>query len=669
MPLPPALESEFELVEELPTGKIFQCYQVKDMRKGGSDAVVRLLPEKFAADQSIVNRFHDFFARFNDIPNRRYIPSVYSVVGVPGKDVYVVEEYCPGVSLPQFVNSYRKSETFITDVTEILARVCEGLHHAHQKTISHLCVLPSDILIDEHDHSKVKLVGFGAQIFAEKGKIDYLSGESRKYVAPEVFKRGVFGPKADVYSLAVTIKELLPEFSERSDLLAKALSITLKDRFSSARQFAASLKGVAVAGPGAEPAPKVTKPSRPARPKGGLNLVLKITTEPDGAEVFSNRTLFGTTSVSGLMVPWKPGNVIEIKKPGYSTETLNFQAPPDNTEINVKLNSAVRLFTNPWGATVKVNGELLGTTAYTGLIIPWDKGEIVVEKQGFKPETFTFETPPFEEQYFVELEPDLAPVTERLKWPSPESMSVPHKFWVSLISGIRTIPTASDIKVLGYGLAGLLALTLVVVLLVNGLIGRPGIEKQQTEMSSQLQQKDAEIWRLTQTDLEKSRSQSELQKQVFDLRAQSNNRDAEITKLTQEKLEEQRLRKTLESQLSAANSELMKKSDEINRLKSAQTKSSPVITGSHPLNTELGWAAESGDGSRVSGVLAQGADPNAINNYGYTPLMRASMRGHLQVVETLLKYGADKNLKSLFGDTAYDLAIKFNHTSLLPLFK
>ncbi len=689
-------ESEFELVEELPAGKVFQCYHVKDMRKRGEDAVVRLLPEKFAADQSIVNRFHEFFARFNDIPNRRYVPSVYSVVGVAGKEVYVVEEYCSGVSLAQFVEKNRGSKTFIQDVTEVLARVCEGLHHAHQKTISHLCVLPSDILIDDHDYSKVKLVGFGAQIFASKGKVDCLSGENSRYVAPEVFKRGVFGPKADVYSLAVTIKELLPEFAQGSDILNRALSITLKDRFTSIREFAANIKELALINPVAEPHPKVVKT---AQPKGGLNLVLMITSEPEGAEVLSNGAQVGTTNASGLMVPWKPGNLIEIKKPGYSTETLNFQAPPENTEIIVKLKSVMTIYTNPWGAAVKINGVEFGVTDRDGIVVPWQGSEIEIQKPGFKSESLKFVTVPLEQEKYIELE-------------TVASSVVPKRHWLELV---------------GYGL-GAIVLWLLPLAIYSTTVNYSGLDKQlgdrdreiarltqvektlkidfdkqvsdfrsrvktkdaeierlvQTEknlkidaerqvfgLRSELNNKASEIAKLTQTDLEKSRLLEELQKQLSDSRAQSNNRDAEIARLTQEKLAEQRLRKNFESQLSAANSELMKKGQEISRLKTAQSQAPAINPKTHiqlsSVSMELISAAGSGDDYRVKGLLAQGADPNARNDNGHTALMIASVNGHLGVVHSLLRAGADMNLESPLGWTVLDFAKQYNHPNIISL--
>jgi ankyrin repeat protein len=711
MSLPPALESEFELVEELPTGKVFQCYHVKDMRKGGADAVVRLLPENFAVDQSIVNRFHEFFARLNDIPNRRYIPSVYSVVGVPGKHVYVVEDYCAGVSLPQFVNSDRESKTFIQDVTDVLARVCEALHHSHQKSIYHLCVLPSDILIDEHDYSKVKLVGFGAQIFVEKGKIDYLSSASSRYVAPEVFKRGVFGPKADVYSLAVMIKELLPEFSQGSDLLDKALSTTLKDRFSSARQFAANIKELSITDPATEPAPKVTQPTSP---KGGLHLVLKIKTDPESAEIWSNGQALGITSASGLMVAWKPETVLEIKKTGYSTETLDLSTPPDNADINVKLQSSLILYTNPWGATVRINGVVVGVTDRDGLAVPWKGYAIEIQKVGYKPETIKFGAPPELPDRCLELQPVSFRHTAKRHW----------------------------LELVGYVL-GAIVLWLLPLVIYSATVNRSGLEKdigdkdieiarltqaekalridfdkQASDFRSQVKTKDAEIERLAQSeksftiDFQKQlgdlRSQVktkdteivriseaeknlkiDVEKQVVGLRSDLNRKDAEITKLTQLDQEKTKLQSELQKQLNDLKSTVLIKDKDITRLSQverenqqlqAQLKSlkqsqsqppqapiPPVLTGNHSLNTKLIEATISGNNFEVSRLLTQGVDANARNGNSDTALMLASVNGHYEVVKALLKSGANKNVKNHFGQTALDYAKRYNYSNIVSL--
>ena len=62
----------------------------------------------------------------------------------------------------------------------------------------------------------------------------------------------------------------------------------------------------------------------------------------------------------------------------------------------------------------------------------------------------------------------------------------------------------------------------------------------------------------------------------------------------------------------------------------------------------------------VAALISHGADVNAREMNGGTPLMMASYCGHAKVVEALLDAGADKELKATSGwaegKTALDIA-------------
>ena len=66
--------------------------------------------------------------------------------------------------------------------------------------------------------------------------------------------------------------------------------------------------------------------------------------------------------------------------------------------------------------------------------------------------------------------------------------------------------------------------------------------------------------------------------------------------------------------------------------------------------------AESGDESSVGVWLREGADPNELDNYGYTPLINASANGRLRAVQNLVKFGADVNMAGPYGYTALHAA-------------
>jgi ankyrin repeat protein len=57
-------------------------------------------------------------------------------------------------------------------------------------------------------------------------------------------------------------------------------------------------------------------------------------------------------------------------------------------------------------------------------------------------------------------------------------------------------------------------------------------------------------------------------------------------------------------------------------------------------------------------LLEAGADPDARQQVGYTPLMSAALRGNEELVELLLAHGADPRIVADDGKTARDLALQ-----------
>lgn len=70
-----------------------------------------------------------------------------------------------------------------------------------------------------------------------------------------------------------------------------------------------------------------------------------------------------------------------------------------------------------------------------------------------------------------------------------------------------------------------------------------------------------------------------------------------------------------------------------------------VAQESRRLSDDLRAAAERGDSKQVSVLLAAGADPNAADKHGYTPLLFAAMQGRLATTKLLIEAGADVNAR------------------------
>ena len=72
--------------------------------------------------------------------------------------------------------------------------------------------------------------------------------------------------------------------------------------------------------------------------------------------------------------------------------------------------------------------------------------------------------------------------------------------------------------------------------------------------------------------------------------------------------------------------------------------------------SDLVDAAESGDVSKVEGLIYLGSSPNEKGEFDTTPLMRAAYHGNLDMVKLLIKNGANPNIQDIGGATALHIA-------------
>jgi len=88
-------------------------------------------------------------------------------------------------------------------------------------------------------------------------------------------------------------------------------------------------------------------------------------------------------------------------------------------------------------------------------------------------------------------------------------------------------------------------------------------------------------------------------------------------------------------------------------------------TDGKDVNSSMWNAVKKGDADKVKVLIKQGADINAQDEDGDTPLMIASYYGQLEVVRALLNAGADVSSTHKYGGTALISAAAGGHVQIL----
>ena len=144
------------------------------------------------------------------------IAKVFDAGSTPEGAPYFVMEYVAGVPITDYCDNHRLDTR---ERLELLAQVCAGVQHAHQKAIIHRDLKPSNILVGNVDGKpSPKIIDFGvAKALTQKltmetmftrvgalvGTPEYMSPEQASSTGEDVDTR------TDVYSLGIVFYELL----------------------------------------------------------------------------------------------------------------------------------------------------------------------------------------------------------------------------------------------------------------------------------------------------------------------------------------------------------------------------------------------------------------------------------------------------------------------------
>ena len=111
-------------------------------------------------------------------------------------------ELVEGITLKEYIS--KKGRLTIKETTSIAIQVAMGLEAAHNKKIVHRDIKPQNIIISTD--GKVKVTDFG---IASSNTISTNAMGSVHYSSPEQVRGGYSDYKSDIYSLGITMYEMV----------------------------------------------------------------------------------------------------------------------------------------------------------------------------------------------------------------------------------------------------------------------------------------------------------------------------------------------------------------------------------------------------------------------------------------------------------------------------
>ena len=192
----------YEVLEKIGTGGLSDVYKAKD-HKLNRLVAVKILKQEFSENENFVSKFRVEAQSTAGLmhPN---IVNVYDVGDEDGVN-YIVMELVDGITLKKYIE--KKARLSVKEAVSIAIQVAMGLEAAHNNNIIHRDIKPQNIMISKD--GKVKVTDFGIAKAATSNTITSNVMGSVHYTSPEQARGGYSDAKSDIYSLGITLFEML----------------------------------------------------------------------------------------------------------------------------------------------------------------------------------------------------------------------------------------------------------------------------------------------------------------------------------------------------------------------------------------------------------------------------------------------------------------------------
>lgn len=196
------LGDRYEIIEIIGSGGMADVYKAK-CHKLNRFVAIKVLKPEYASDQNFVVKFRAEAQAAAGLmhPN---IVNVYDV-GEEAGLYYFVMELVEGITLKHYIE--KKIRLTVKEAVSIAIQVSMGIEAAHNNGIIHRDIKPQNIMISKE--GKVKVADFGIAKAVSSDTITSHAMGSVHYTSPEQARGGYSDMKSDIYSIGITLFEMV----------------------------------------------------------------------------------------------------------------------------------------------------------------------------------------------------------------------------------------------------------------------------------------------------------------------------------------------------------------------------------------------------------------------------------------------------------------------------
>ena len=198
------ISDRYEILERVGSGGMSDVYKAK-CHKLNRFVAIKVLKQDYSEDKSFVAKFKTEAQSAAGLSH----PNIVNVYDV-GEDnglYYIVMELIEGITLKQYIE--RKGRLTIKESVSIAIQVAQGIEAAHNNHIIHRDIKPQNIIISKEGKVKVTDFGIARATTANTNTINSNAVGSVHYISPEQARGGYIDEKSDIYSLGITLFEML----------------------------------------------------------------------------------------------------------------------------------------------------------------------------------------------------------------------------------------------------------------------------------------------------------------------------------------------------------------------------------------------------------------------------------------------------------------------------